>query len=69
MPGSKRFINLSVNGSDQMVKIVQGLTELKGDITADSTPSAIKITVYGTKDEVRDISAKIRGVEESSKRT
>ena len=69
MPGRKRIINLSVNGSDQMVKIVQGLSELKGDITADSTPSAIKITVYGTKDEVRDISRKIMEIEKRSKRT
>ena len=69
MPGYKRVINLSVNGSDQMVKIVQGLTELKGDITADSTPSSIKITVYGTKDEVRDKSRKIMEIEKRSKRT
>ena len=69
MPGSKRVINLSVDGSNQMVKIVQELAELKGDITTSSTPSSIKITVHGTKDEIRNISKKIWDIEKRSKRT
>jgi hypothetical protein len=63
----KRVLNLKLSGSDQTIKIVQALSELKADIVADSTPSSIKITIHGTKEEIRDISRKVIAIAKQSK--
>ncbi len=65
----KRVLKLNVDGSERVLKIVQGLTELKADISASSTPSSIKITIHGTKDEVRNVSRKIAEIAKRAKRT
>ena len=65
----KRVLNLNVDGSKQMLDMVQALTKLRADISASCTPSSLKITIHGTKDEIRDTSKKIAEIAKRSKRT
>lgn len=62
----KRVLNLRVDNSDQMIEIVQALSELNADIAADSTPSSVKITIHGTKGKVREVSKKIMAIAKHS---
>lgn len=58
---------MRVDNSDQTIKIVQALSELKADIVADSTPSSIKITIHGTKGKIREVSEKVLAIAKQSK--
>lgn len=63
----KRVLNFKIDNSQQAVKVVKALSELDADIVADSTPSSIKITIHGSKDEIRKVSRKIWALVKQSK--
>jgi hypothetical protein len=58
---SKRKHTLSVKVADtgQMVELMQELGKLNADIVAESRPGVVKIRLYGSKEEVRELRRKI----------
>ncbi len=69
MARPKKILNLKVDNSKQMIKIVEGLSKLNADITADATPSSFKVTIYGNGNEMRQITGKIMEIEKRAKRS
>lgn len=67
MSETKKVLNFPIEDSEQLISIVEGITELNADVDLDSTPSSIEISVYGSEDEVKGISEKIRKLVEDSK--
>jgi len=61
----KRVLNLRVADTKQMVWLVKKISELEADLAIDARPGNIKVRIYGSKDEVRDISRKIIGLVKS----
>lgn len=59
MSENKRVLNFPISDSKHLIKIVEGLTEIKADIDAESTPSSIQISVYGSEKKVKSASEKI----------
>lgn len=55
----KRVFNVSVPNRDALINLMEALTKIPADITAESRLNSVKICVYGTKDEIREISKKI----------
>ncbi len=56
----KRVLNVRVANTEQMLELLRVLSELNTDIIADSRPGSVKIRIYGSKDEIRDVTRKIR---------
>lgn len=67
MSRQKRELNFSVESTEQLIKLVEGISKLDADIDADSTPSSIEISVYGSEGKIRETSKKIRELVEESK--
>ncbi len=67
MPENKRVLHFSIDSSKHLIKVVEGLTEIKADLDADSTPSSLKISVYGSKGKVREVSKKIQQLVEETR--
>lgn len=63
----KRVLNFHINDSTNLIKIMEGLTKLNIDLEAESTPSSVKITIYGTRDKIKTTSNKIRKIVEEAK--
>jgi hypothetical protein len=61
-PELKRVLNLRVVDTKQMVWLVKAISELEADLAIDTRPGNVKVRIYGSKDEVRDISRKIMGL-------
>jgi len=59
MPERKRVLNIRVADTKQMVRLVKEMSELNADLTIDADPVNVKVAIYGSKDEIRDISRKI----------
>jgi len=55
----KRTLNVKVTSTGQMVKLMRDLSELGAEIIAESRPGAVKISIYGSKDDIRDLTHKI----------
>lgn len=67
MSETKRVLSFPIEDSEQLISIVEGITELKADVDLDSTPSSVEISIYGSENEVRGISKKIRKLVKDSK--
>lgn len=63
----KRELNFPIENTEQLISLVEGLSELKIDMDVDSTPSSISISIYGSKEKVEKTSKKIRKLVEESK--
>ncbi|KXA91732.1 hypothetical protein AKJ57_00145 [candidate division MSBL1 archaeon SCGC-AAA259A05] len=66
MSETKRVLHFPIRDSEQLIRIVEGLTEFEADIDASSTPSSIEIEVYGSEEEVEEISRKVQELVEES---
>lgn len=69
MPESKRVLNFPISDSEHLVEIIEGLTEIKADIDAESTPSSIEISVYGSEKKVKSATEKIYKLFQDTKST
>lgn len=67
MSEAKRVLNFPIDDSEQLISLVKGLSKLDADIDADSTPSSIRVSVYGSESEVRRVSKKVHKLFEKSK--
>lgn len=67
MSQTKKVLHFSIEDSDQLIEIVEAITELNADINLDSTPSSVEISVFGSGHEVRKVSEKVRRIVEETK--
>lgn len=67
MTEAKRVLNYSIDNSKQLIDLVEGLSNLNADIDAESTPSSIKISIYGSEDKVRKFTKKVHKLVEESR--
>lgn len=67
MPEAKRVLHFPIDDSKQIVPLLKEITKLKADIDVSSTPSSVKISVYGSEDKVKGVSKKIRDIVEETK--
>lgn len=58
----KRTLSVRVANTGQAVELMRVLGELDADIIAESRPGVVKIRIYGSKDEIRDLARKISAV-------
>jgi len=58
----KRVLSVKVADTRQAVEIMRALGELEADIIAESRPGVVKIRIYGSKEEVRDLTRKILAI-------
>ena len=62
MQKRKWTINVRVKGTSQLIALMEELGKLEVDLAAESRPRAIKIEVFGSKEEAREMERKIRGL-------
>lgn len=55
----KKVLNLRVKDTSQTIKLLQALSEMNLDVVADSRPGAVKIRIYGSREEVESAARKI----------
>ena len=67
MSDSKHVLKFPIDDSEQLIEVVEGLTEVKVDMDVDSTPSSIKITLYGSEDRVQTAISKVNKLIEKIK--
>lgn len=67
MSDAKKVMNFPIEDSSQVISLVEGLSKLNADIDADSTPSSIRISIYGSESKVKEVSKKVRKLVEESK--
>ncbi|MCK4404973.1 MAG: hypothetical protein KAV43_00505 [Hadesarchaea archaeon] len=60
MQKRKRTINARVKDSSQLIALMEELGKLEVDLAAESRPRAIKIEIFGSKEEARELERKIR---------
>jgi len=65
----KRVLNFRADNTTQVIGVLEALSKLDIDVVADFTPSSLKVTVYGTKDKIREVSRKIISMAKQSKST
>ena len=65
MHGFKRALNIRVSDTTQMVRLVEAISRLNADLAIDARPGSVRVRIYGSKEEVRDISCKILGLAKS----
>jgi len=65
MHGFKRVLNIRVANTEQMVGLVEAISRLEADLAIDARPGSVKVRIYGSKEEVREISCKILGLAKS----
>ncbi len=63
----KRVLNYTIESSEQLVSIVNSLTNLKVDLDVDATPSSIEIRIKGQEHKVRKAVNKIKKIVEKSR--
>jgi len=59
MHGFKRALNIRVSDTTQMVRLVEAISRINADLAIDARPGSVKVRIYGSKEEVREISRKI----------
>ena len=64
----KRTLSVKVANTGQSVELMRMLGELDADIIAESRPGVVKIRIYGSKDEIRDLSRKILAVADAQQK-
>ena len=67
MPENKRVLHFSIGSSKHLVRVMKGLTEIKADMDANSTPSSLEVSIYGSKGKVREVSKKVRQLVEETR--
>lgn len=67
MAKSKRVLSFHIDDSEHLIEIMEGLSNLNVNLEADSTPSSVKITIYGSREKVKNTSKKIRSLVEEAK--
>lgn len=67
MSDRKRVLKFPIENSEQLIEVVEGLTEIKIDMDVDSTPSSIEITLYGSEDRIKTAVSKVKKLMEKSK--
>lgn len=60
MQKRKRTINVRVKDDSQLIALMEELGKLEVDLAAESRPRAIKIEIFGSKEEARKLERKIR---------
>jgi hypothetical protein len=60
MQKRKRTINVRVNDTSQLIALMDELGKLEVDLAAESRPRSVKIEVFGSKEEARELERKIR---------
>ena len=60
MQKRKWTINVRVKDDSQLIALMEELGKLEVDLAAESRPRAIKIDIFGSKDEARELERKIR---------
>jgi hypothetical protein len=64
----KRTLTVKVANTGQAVELMRILGELDADIIAESRPGVVKIRIYGSKDEIRDLARKILAVADAQQK-
>ena len=59
MQKRKRIINVRVKDTSQLIALMEILGKLEVDLVAESRPRAVKIEVFGSKEEARGVEHKI----------
>jgi len=59
MQKQKRIINVRVKDTSQLIALMEKLGKLDVDLIAESRPRAVKIEVFGSKEEARGLEHKI----------
>jgi len=59
MQKQKRIINVRVKDASQLIALMEKLGKLEMDLVAESRPRAVKIEVFGSKEEARGLEYKI----------
>lgn len=59
MQKQKRIINVRVKDASQLIALMEKLGKLEVDLVAESRPRAVKIEVFGSKEEARGLEHKI----------
>jgi len=59
MSNVKHVLSVKVADTGQMVELMQALGKLDADIVAEARPGVVKIRLYGSKEEVRELKRKI----------
>ena len=67
MKKTKKVLNFSLEDSKQVISVVEGLTDIDADIDAESTPSSIQISIYGSESEIKKVTEKVREIIEKSR--
>ena len=67
MSENKRVLQFPIGETEQLIEIIEGLTEIKIDMDVESTPSSIKISLYGSEGKIDEAEGKIRSLIEDSK--
>jgi hypothetical protein len=65
----KRTLTVRVANTGQAVELMRMLGELDADIIAESRPGVVKIRIYGSKDEIRDLARKISSVADAQQKS
>jgi hypothetical protein len=60
MQKRKRTINVRVKDTSQLIALMGEVGKLEVDLAAESRPGAVKIEVFGSKDEARELERKVR---------
>ena len=55
----KHVLSVRVADTGQVIELMQALGKLDADIVAESRPGVVKIRIYGSKEEVRELKHKI----------
>ncbi|MDH5443622.1 MAG: hypothetical protein ACETWO_02330 [Candidatus Hadarchaeaceae archaeon] len=59
MQKRKRIINVRVKDASQLIALMEKLGKLEVDLVAESRPRAVKIELFGSKEEARGLEHKI----------
>jgi hypothetical protein len=65
----KRVLSVKVADTGQAIEIMRALGELEANIVAESRPGIVKIRIYGSKEEVRDLTRKILVIANTGKKS
>lgn len=59
-------MNFHIENSEHLRRLMRGLTQLEADLEVDSSPSSVKICVYGPREKIKDTCGEIRKLVEET---
>lgn len=65
----KRTLTVKVANTGQAVELMRMLGELDADIIAESRLGVVKIRIYGSKNEIRDLARKILAIADAQQKS